>query len=196
MIIIGPIIAAAMFYDDFTMMIQSGISRKTYWGTKTVSLVLITFGITIINVLYELLIMAPLGWIKWSFFTDWTKGFGYTSSLTTGGLSYFILLFFGLMMVIASFMAIGSFLAIFNRIGKLIVLILAPMVFVTEIVTLVKVGKMVPESGIRYFFTLTFGYNEAASSISLVNVLSLLVLYIVIMLAISYVCTKFLRVRR
>lgn len=54
-------VVGALVYQGFELFIQNGISRRTYWTGKLLSLMTIAVGISVINVLYRLLVAQPLG---------------------------------------------------------------------------------------------------------------------------------------
>ncbi|MFC6165507.1 ABC transporter permease [Lactiplantibacillus dongliensis] len=124
-------ITMSLTYDNFKLLIQNGISRKTYWQARVISLIGLSFGMEIIATLYNFLVTAParghsgqafLGSTLYSLYDHFLG-----SNLFVNILGYMVfnwLFFIGLGL---TGMAVGSIFSLLTKFTRNIALIAIPV---------------------------------------------------------------------
>lgn len=146
-IIIGCL--ALLSYSDFKILIQNGISRRTYWKAKVIAFLGISGLSQVIGILYVFLIRQTLsgtGWEKYSLFMQIYGGFfknttvAYLMSFLFAILSSFVFSLFCIL--------IGSIFSLFTKKQRRLIFL--------ALITLFVVGIMTTADGYnRYGFTVS-----------------------------------------
>lgn len=118
---------ATLVYSGFEWFIQNGISRRSYWTGKLLSLLTVSLIVSLINLLYRLLIAQPLG--MQNYVTSGKLTFGHFVQHGNIDIFWFWLRAFSTYtLAVALGMLIGGILGLMTRRWKLITFILVPII--------------------------------------------------------------------
>jgi len=124
-------ITMTLTYDNFKLFIQNGISRKTYWQAKIVSMMILSFFMEIVSTLYNFLVTAPARGISGARFLDsmpyslYSHFFGAQLFVNVLGSMFFTWIFF--IMLGLTGMAVGSIFGLLTKAIRNIVIVAIPV---------------------------------------------------------------------
>lgn len=192
-------IASGMVYRGFTVLIQNGITRRTYWWAKLASLLTYAGLVSVLNVLYRLMIAQPLGLKTYQVYGRLEFG-----SFTTHGISD-VWWYWGrdlstLILLIGAGMMTGAVLALLNWRWKVATLIAVPCAGAGLIaITLASVGNTSNafyNSWAGALLRLMYGFDGHFRYQAPGNSIVTNVILTIICLLISYAFNRLLAVRR
>lgn len=147
-------------YDDFRLLIQNGISRKTYWGAKTIALFSATILAQLLGYFYNLFSSSVFHGESWQESSVYINLYG--NFFSSNILNKLFAIVFSVMMscfIVFAANLIGNFFSLFTRKQKYLMLIaVITLLVVTFMLFISWADQNVKQAGA--LFSLLIGYEK------------------------------------
>lgn len=156
-------VIAMYHYDDFKLLIQNGISRRTYWQAKIIALTWLTLLTQLVGYLYRFLICGALNGHNWKQASLYMSVYGsyFKSRLVNQLLGILFGLLFALTLVFF-FNFVGGILSLFPRKQKYLILIAVTAIGIVFLLLLFNWTRM-HSTQATAIVNFIFGYEKRDS---------------------------------